>query len=66
MEVRHPPEGCLLLSVFGGVSIMVWGGKHPPKGGVKKSLPSALLEGMTSFFSVWHSVAHMSGGEGLS
>jgi len=31
-----PPEGCLLLSVFGGVSIMVWGGKHPPKGGCKK------------------------------
>ena len=43
MEVRHPQRGacyCLCL----GVSIMVWRGKHPPKGGgVKKSLARGLV-----------------------
>jgi len=27
-----PPSG---VSTFGGVSIKMWGGKHPPKGGCK-------------------------------
>ena len=30
-----PPSG---VSTFGGVSIKMWGGKHPPRGGVKISL----------------------------
>ena len=34
-----PPEGCLLLSVFGGVPIKVWG-KIPPRGAQKITVPS--------------------------
>ena len=36
MEVRHPPRGVPVTVCVWGVSIMVWGGKHPPKGGCKK------------------------------